>query len=247
MQSFFFENHSCLRRQTSGFGSRPCGPLSSAGRAEPPRSASCYPSGPERSSVGRRGARRPLGRVGELPRHPVPIELRAMPMRQHISIRHRPPMLSSTGPRIVYIHRTVRHGRRISRLQPAPEPVYSRWRAGVPGDSPYLRRHACAARRKKTCCIAFGASPPTPRDACTTRGSQTHRAARSRSTTSTPASLLVDPRPDAQDLTSRALARSWPSHVCALADEPELGGFELIAAVPEQRPPSPPLEVPAAP
>ena len=55
------------------------------------------------------------------------------------------------------------------------------------------------------------------------------------------------PRPDAQDLTSRALARSWPSHVCALADEPELGGFELIAAVPEQRPPSPPLEVPAAP
>ena len=165
-------------KATSGFVSRPCAPLSSAGRAEPPRSASCYPSGPGRSSVGRRGARRPLGRVGELCRG--------------------------------------------------------------------LRRHTCAARRKKTCCIAFGASPPTPRDACTTRGSQTHRAARSRSTTSTPASLLVD-RPDAQDLTSRALARSWPSHVCALADEPELGGFELIAAVPEQRPPSPPLEVPAAP
>ena len=93
-----------------------------------------------------------------------------------------------------------------------------------------LRRHACTARRKKTCCTAFGASPPPPRDACTTRGSQTHRAARSRSTTSTPASLLVDPRPDAQDLTSRALARSRPSHVCALADEPELGGVELMVA-----------------
>ena len=51
---------------TSGFASRPRAPLSSAGRAEPPRSASCYPSGPERSSVGRRGDRRPLGRVGEL-------------------------------------------------------------------------------------------------------------------------------------------------------------------------------------
>eukprot|EP00964_Phaeocystis_antarctica_P075894 scaffold46896_cov22-Phaeocystis_antarctica.AAC.1 len=45
----------------SGFARRPCAPLSSAGRAEPPRSASCYPSGPERSSVGRRGDRRPLG------------------------------------------------------------------------------------------------------------------------------------------------------------------------------------------
>jgi len=54
----------------SGFVSRPCAPLSSAGRAEPPRSASCYPSGPERSSVGRRGARRSLGRVGELLRAP---------------------------------------------------------------------------------------------------------------------------------------------------------------------------------
>ena len=40
----------------------------------------------------------------------------------------------------------------------------------------------------------------------------------------------MDPRPDAQDLTSRALARSRPSHVCALADEPELGGVELMVA-----------------
>ena len=55
---------------SSGFASRPCAPLSSAGRAEPPRSASCYPSGPEKSSVGRRGDRRPLGRVGELLRAP---------------------------------------------------------------------------------------------------------------------------------------------------------------------------------